>query len=69
MTGKAEEHNKSSYGAVGLEVGDVGCIEAADQFILADEGEWRKIGIFFQEQKGEVRKSIKRRWLAEHNAP
>ena len=44
---KAEEHNKSSCGAAGLEVGGVGCIEAVNQLILEDEGERRKIGIFF----------------------
>ena len=59
---KAEESNESSCGVAGLEVGGMGCIKAADQFISEDEGEWRKIGIFFQKRKGGgVRKSIERR--------
>ena len=53
----------------GLEVGGMGHIEAANQLILEDAGEWRKIGIFFQRQKGDIGKSIERRWVAEHNNP
>ena len=51
---KAEEHDESSYGAVGLEVSGMGCVKAADQFIPMDEGERRKIRVFFKEQKGNV---------------
>ena len=46
---KAEEHNESSYEAVGLEVVGMGCIKAANQLISEDEGEQRKIEIYFQE--------------------
>ena len=53
----------------GLEVSGVSCVEAANQHVPEDEGEWRKIGIFFQEWKRDVGKSIKKRWMAEHNAP
>ena len=58
--GKAEEHNKSSYGAAGLEVIGMSCIKAANQLIPKDEGEWRKVRIFFQERKRDVRKIIER---------
>ena len=48
---------------------DMGCIKAANQLILENEGERRKIGIFFQNWKGDVRKSIERQQMAKHNAP
>ena len=50
--------DKSSYGAVGLEVGGMGCIKAANQLILEDEGEWREIGIFLQELEGDIGKIV-----------
>ena len=44
---KAEEYDKSSNGAADFEVGIVCCIKAANQLIPKDEGEWRKVRIFF----------------------
>ena len=67
--GKAEEHDESSYGTTGLEVSGMGCVKAADQFIPMDEGKWRKIGVFFQERKGDVGKIIERRRAAVHDTP
>ena len=55
-----KSNDESSYGTTGLEVSGMGCVKAADQFIPMDEGEWRKIGVFFQERKGDVGKIIER---------
>ena len=38
----------------------MGCVKTANQFIPMDERKWRKIGVFFQERKGDVGKIIER---------
>ena len=53
----------------GLEVGGMCRVKAANQLISEDEGEWREIGIFLQEQEGDVGKTIKRQRVVKHDTP